>query len=196
MGVELFLAISQGTGLALATGIRPFLPPLLAGVLARADLGLDFESTDYAFLESLPFLVIMIAVAIAVTARPLLMRRVPVLVIAALAAALGALQFGGSLADEGYASGPGLAGGVVCALLGYAAARSFLGGATARLARRGGEGSAGLLPAYVDAAALLLAALAVLVPPASYLALGFCAWLLIERRRRAGRKYEGLRVLR
>ena len=41
--MDLFLAISQGIGLSLATGVRPFLPPLLVGALARADVGVDFE---------------------------------------------------------------------------------------------------------------------------------------------------------
>ena len=60
MGLDLFLAISQGTGLALATGVRPFLPPLLAGALARADVGIDFSGTDFSFLESTPFLLAVV----------------------------------------------------------------------------------------------------------------------------------------
>jgi hypothetical protein len=194
--VDLFLAISQGTGLSLATGMRPFLPPLLAGLLARADLGLDFESSDYAFLESVPFLAAMVVVTVAATARPLFSGRVPAALIAVVAVVLGGLEFGGSLAGEDYAGGPGLAAGALCALVGYAAASSFLGRAEARLAGRGEPGSAALLPFYVDGAALVLAVLAILAPPVSYLALGFCGWVLVERRRRAGRKYEGLRVLR
>jgi hypothetical protein len=34
------------------------------------------------------------------------------------------------------------------------------------------------------------------VPPVSLVALVLCLWLLIRRRRRAGEKYAGLRVLR
>jgi uncharacterized protein DUF4126 len=194
--VDLFLAISTGIGLALATGVRPFLPPLLAGVLARADLGLDFDSTDFAFLESVPFLAAMLVLTAAVTARSFFPIRIPVALVAIAAVVLGALEFGGSLADESYAGGPGLAAGAVCALIGYAAATTFLGRAEARLTGRGDPGSSSLLAVYGDGAALLVAALAIVAPPLSYLALAFCAWTLVERRRRATRKYEGLRVLR
>ena len=47
-GHALFLDIGQGVGLAAATGVRPFLPALLAGALARGDAGIDFEGTDFA----------------------------------------------------------------------------------------------------------------------------------------------------
>ena len=48
--------IGTGAGLAGATGVRPFLPPLLAGALARGDVGIDFDGTDWSFLESPAFL--------------------------------------------------------------------------------------------------------------------------------------------
>ena len=47
-----------------------------------------------------------------------------------------------------------------------------------------------------DLGAIVIAGLALLLPPVSYLAVAFCLWVLIARRRRAGEKYEGLRVLR
>ena len=196
--MDLFLAISQGIGLALATGVRPFLPPLLAGVLARADLGVNFTGTDFAFLESIPFLAAIVAVtAIAVLAGRATVGRSPLLlVIGAIAVVLGALEFAGSLADEGSAAGPGIPAGAACALLGFAAASTFLGRAAARLATRDEAGAAGYLTAFADGAALAIAALAIALPPVSYLALGFLAWVLVERRRREASKYEGLRVLR
>ena len=49
--MDYLLDLLQGLGIAAAIGIRPFLPTLLAGALAAADLGLDFESTDFSFLE-------------------------------------------------------------------------------------------------------------------------------------------------
>jgi uncharacterized protein DUF4126 len=195
--MDLFLAISQGTGVALATGLRSFLPPLLVGVLARADLGVDFEGSDYAFLESIPFLAVLLLINVAgVLSERLRVRRGLQLSFFGVAVVLGGLLFAGSLSEEGYEGTPGLLAGAAFAALAYAAIQTFLGRARARLAARGEDGSAGYLNLYADGLALVLAALAVLVPPVSYLALAFCAWVLLEHRRRAGRKYEGLRVLR
>ena len=44
--MSLFLDIGTGAGLATASGVRPYLPPLLAGALARGDVAIDFEGTD------------------------------------------------------------------------------------------------------------------------------------------------------
>jgi hypothetical protein len=195
--VNLFLVVSQGMGLALASGVRPFLPPLLAGALASADAGLNFDGTDYAFLEAPGFLAAIVLLAVAaVWAERLRATRSLATPIAALAVAIGALEFAGSLADEGYAGAPGLAAGAAFALLGFVASATFLGRARARLETRGDVGSTGYLIAYADAAALCLAAVAILVPPLAYAALAFCVWVLLERRKREGKKYEGLRVLR
>jgi hypothetical protein len=49
---------------------------------------------------------------------------------------------------------------------------------------------------YADGASLVLAALAVALPPLSVVALVLCLWLLFRRRRRSDEKYAGLRVLR
>jgi hypothetical protein len=195
--MDLFLAISQGTGLALATGVRPFLPPLLAGALARADAAIDFSGSDYSFLESLPFLAVLLAIAVLGTlADRLPERRAVALGLAVVAVALGALEFAGSLAGEGHRAGLGLIAGAVCAVLGYLAASTFIGGAMSRLRTRGEARSASYLNLYADFGALVVALLAILLPPVSYVPLAFCAWLLLAQRRRAGRKYEGLRVLR
>jgi hypothetical protein len=195
--MDLFLAISQGTGLALAIGVRPFLPPLLAGVLARADAGVDFSGTDFSFLESIPFLAAMLALtAIATTLGRQVQFSALVRVLGAAAVALGALEFAGSLAEESYAGGPGLVAGAAIALLGFLAAAAFFQGARGRLAARGESGSLSFLTLIADAASLVLAAIAVFVGPLSYLPLAFCVWLLMAQRRRAARKYEGLRVLR
>ena len=195
--MDLFLAISQGTGLALATGVRPFLPPLLAGALARADAGVDFSGTDFSFLESIPFLAVMLALtALVTTAGRQVQASALVRVLGAAAIGLGALEFAGSLAEESYAGGPGLVAGAAIALLGFLATVTFVEGTRARLAARGESGSASLLTLIADAASMVLAAIAVFVGPLSYLPLAFCVWLLAAQRRRAARKYEGLRVLR
>jgi hypothetical protein len=195
--MDLFLAISQGSGLALATGVRPFLPPLLAGALARADAGVDFSGTDFSFLESIPFLAGMLALTALATALGGRAQGVTLVrVLASAAIVLGALEFAGSLAEESYAGGPGLVAGAAIALLGLLAAGSFFEGARARLAERGEIGSVAFLTVIADAASLVLAALAIFIGPISYLPLAFCVWLLAAQRRRAARKYEGLRVLR
>jgi hypothetical protein len=194
--VDLFLAISQGIGTSIAPGIRTWLPPLLVGAFARADLGVDFEGTDYAFLESIGWLAALVAALALLTLARRMELKVPAAVIAVPALAIGALEFAGSLADEGFASGPGLVAGAVCALVGFVAARAFFGRALARV--RGDERAQAttFIELYSEAVALAVAALAVLVPPASYLALAACGWVLLAHRRRAAAKYEGLRVLR
>jgi hypothetical protein len=195
--MDLFLAISQGTGASLATGLRSFLPPLLVCALARGDLAVDFEESDYEFLESVPFLTVLLLANVAgFFSERFAPRRVLEWPLLAVSAGFGALMFAGSLAEKDYAWGPGLVAGAACVVLAYAAVQTFLGRARARLASRGEEESAGYLNYYADAAALCLAAIAVLVPPVSLVALAFCAWVLVERRRRGSRKYEGLRVLR
>src|SRR5918997_6078439 len=62
--MSLFLDIGTGAGLASASGVRPYLPPLLAGGLARGDIGIDFDGTDLSFLESVPFLAAVVALGV------------------------------------------------------------------------------------------------------------------------------------
>ncbi len=196
--MTLFLAICTGIGLALAVGLRPFLPALLAGALARGDAGIDFEGTDVAFLEDPAFLlVLLIGVIVLVFASrrsdPERLASGPLgAAIAGIGIALGALLFGGVLQDDGYALWPGLIAGGACALLAEAAGRGFFAATRARLDAE----AAATLPLYAIGVALLLAGLSVLVPPVSLLALAFFAWLLIGQRRREGRKYAGLRILK
>src|SRR5215204_6146253 len=58
--MDFILDLLQGAGIAAAIGIRPFLPVLLAGALAAANLGLDFEGTDFSFLEGTAFLLVIV----------------------------------------------------------------------------------------------------------------------------------------
>ncbi len=105
---------------------------------------------------------------------------------------LGALLFAGALADGGEESWLGLVLGPLCAALGWLA----VGGLVERARRRLEGGAAALLTVYADIAALALAALAIFVPPVSYLALIGFVVLLFGGRRREGEKYAGLRILR
>jgi hypothetical protein len=196
--MTLFLAICLGIGLALAVGLRPFLPALLACALARGDAGIDFEHTDVAFMEQPAFLLaLLIGVIVLVAAER---RRGPEDVssgpfgaaVAGIGLALGALLFGGALQDHDYAFGVGLVAGIACAALAEAATRGFFASTRRRL---DGEAAA-TLPFYAEVAGLVLAGLSVLAPPVSLVALAFLAWLLLGQRRRAGRKFAGLRILR
>lgn len=196
--MTLFFAICLGIGLALGVGLRPFLPALLIGALARGDLGIDFEGTDLSFLEAPVFLlVLLIGVLVVVVAeRKLGPDRVeagPIgAAVAGIALGLGALYFGGALADEGYTWWPGIVGGLLCAALAAATARSFFRRTRARLDRE----AATALPVYAEGAGVAIAGLSVLFPPLALIGLAFLGWLLIGQRRRDGQKYAGLRVLR
>lgn len=197
----LFFDIGTGAGLAGATGVRPFLPPLLAGTLARGDAGIDFEGTDWSFLESPGFLFgLLVLVVLAYAAERSGSNRAPpagdrsALAIAegVIGLVLGALLFAGAMADGGEESWIGLVAGPVCAALGWLAVGGLLDRARARLQ----GGAATLLGVYAEVAALLIAAAAIFLPPVSYLVLVAFVVLLFGGRRREGQKYAGLRVLR
>jgi hypothetical protein len=214
---SLFLDIGQGAGLAAASGIRPFLPPLLAGALARGDIGVDFSGTSWDFLESPGFLLAVFALAViwygAERSGP---NRMLELGAASIGLALGALLFAGSLAEGGSEAWPGIFAGVACGALAWAAVGGLIertrgrlaaqqggsganeggSGANERASRAGARPPAGFLTAYAETAALLLAGLAVLLPPVSFLALAAFVFLLIRGRQERDRKYAGLRVLR
>jgi hypothetical protein len=192
--MDLFMAISQGIGSSLAAGVRPFLVTLFVGAMARADVGVDFDGTEYEFLESVFWLVLMLVLIVGAWLLDRSHIEVPEATWAVTAGALGGVLFAGSLAEQDYASAAGLLAGVAFALFAFLAARAFLGGASERLAARGESGAT--IQVLGDLAAIVLAALALLVSPVSYVALAFCAWVLLARRRRAGQKYEGLRILR
>ncbi len=195
--MDLVLDLLQGAGIAAAVGIRPFLPVLLAGALAAANLGLDFENTDFSFLEAAGFLLAMVVLVAVVDvlvrrAGPDATERKPWLyVLLGVALVLGALQAAGSMADRGHPVILGAVVGVACAALGFFAVRPVI----ARVRRRLGA-EAGLVPFYAEAAALVAAGLSILFPPLALLVVGGLAWLLLGGRRREGEKYAGLRILR
>jgi len=192
--MSVFLDTTTGMGLSGATGVRPYLPPLLAGVLARSDTGIDFDGTDWQFLESTGFLAAVVVLALIMygVERSAPNRRAVERYSGTMGLVLGALLFAGALADGGSASWPGLIGGAICAALGWRAVGDLVERARARLE----AGAAALLTVYADVAALVLAAIAVFVPPASILVIAAFVLLLLGGRRREGQKYAGLRVLR
>ena len=103
--LRLLIDILQGAGLAGAAGIRPFLPALVAGALATADVGIDFEGTPFAFLEQPGWLLAVVLALIAVGRRAARAASpsgaLDVGARRASAIGLGALLFAGTLADHG-----------------------------------------------------------------------------------------------
>jgi hypothetical protein len=196
--MHLAFDIFQGIGIAAAAGIRPFLPTLVVGALAAGDVEIHFNHTSLSFLQSAPFLLAMVLAAalLALAERRLGRERVDsgpgLFVLGAVGLALGALMFGGSLLRGGYSVWPGVAGGIVCAIVGLLATRPLFARVRARLDAE----SAAALPLYAEALALVLAALSVVAPPVGVIGLALLLWLLVAGRRREGQKYAGLRILR
>jgi hypothetical protein len=197
--VHLAFDIFQGSGIAVAIGIRPFLPSLAAGALAAGGIEIHFDHTSYSFLQSAPFLFVMLigAALLVVLARDpraaWLSGRPGVALLAAIAAVLGAMFFGGSLSRAGHVAWPGWIGGLVCVAVGLAASRPFL----ARLRGRLDDSAAAVgLPLIAEGSALLIAVLSVVAPPLGVVALLGMLWLLYRGRGRDDQKYAGLRVLR
>ena len=195
--MKLVLDILQGAGLAGAVGVRPFLPALLAGGLAEANAGLDFDGTSFAFLESPVFLVILAVFAAATIAfeRRLGGERLetgPVgAALAGISMGLGALLAAGSVADHSSTWWYALIIGLACAALGTAATRSLFGRVRARLDKDAREA----LPIYAEGGALGAGGASVLFPPLALVVLGFLGWLVAGGRRRGREKYAGLRIL-
>jgi hypothetical protein len=192
--LRLLIDILQGAGLAGAAGIRPFLPALVAGALATADVGIDYEHTPFAFLEQPGWLlaVVLAVIVVAVAQRRHVSERVLDSSLAGIGIGLGALLCAGALADHGYAWWPGLIGGGLSAALAGAATQSLVVRTRARL----DDEARAALPIYLEGAAVVLATLAVVAAPISAVALGFFAFLLRGGKRREGEKYAGLRILR
>jgi hypothetical protein len=192
--MKLLLDILQGLGLSQAAGIRPFLPALVAGGAARADVLIDFEGGPFAFMEDPWWLA-----ALAAAALIALILRNEVTKDAYLSAAfqglamgMGALLFCAVLSGDGYTWWPGIPAGLAGAWLSGTAVQDLFGRAATRL----DEQASAHLPVYAEALAVVLAALSVVAPPVALVSAGFFAWLIIGGRRRKGEKHAGLRILR
>jgi uncharacterized membrane protein YhaH (DUF805 family) len=119
-------------------------------------------------------------------------RRVMLLLIGGAGAALGALEFAGSLARENHSAWPGWIGGVVCALIAVMATWPLL----SRVRKRLDQAAVSALPAYAEGVALVFAVLSVLAPPVGVIVLLGLLWLLVAGRGREEQKYAGLRILK
>ncbi len=187
------LDLLQGAGLAIASGLRAFLPALLAGVLAALDLGVDFDGTSFAFLESPVFIGVMLGAAVASFAlRDKLATDQGTLALGVAGVVLGTLLAAGSLDDRTDTWWPAIPVGLLCATLAFLVARSLLSRVRGRL----DADTATTLPLYAEAAGLAVAGLSVLFPPLALVALGLLIRLQLGGKRREGEKYAGLRILR
>ena len=137
--VKLLLDILQGLGLAQAAGIRPFLPALVAGGAARADVLIDFEGGPFAFMEDPWWLAALAALALgALIIRNEIPRRPPLsAAFQGLALGMGALLFSAVLSGDGYTWWPGIPAGLAGAWLSMTAMQDLFDRAGSA-ARRGG----------------------------------------------------------
>jgi hypothetical protein len=199
-----FFYIGLGAGLALACGLRPFLPLLLAGALGSgADLGVRFGTGHFHFLQAGWWLLVVVLALVLAYAAQLLVRRPEgpaaggrpgplAATLEGIGYGAGGLLFAGTLAAHGDAWWPGIIGGVACAALAARAVGPIVAGARTRLPDRAAREA---LTVYLDAAAVVLAALVALLHPLGYVALVLLALLLVRTRARAGERYAGLRIL-
>ncbi len=205
-----FTAICQGLGLAIAIGVGGAVAALFISVMASLEAGIDLDGTDYSFVDATWYLVLLLAVVVlTVLARGREAARVPIVIVLAAA---GALAFAASLAEEGDTAWPGLVLGAVIAGLTALVATDVLDGALRRAravgAKRGGVGrdveggtppeadAANVLVIAFAAAGVVIAVIALFIPPLSIVAAIGLAVIALGRRRRSDEKYEGLRVLR
>ena len=203
-----FFYIGLGFGLAAACGLRPFLPVLLAGALASAGtLGVSFSHDPFRFLRA-DWWLLVVAIALVLAYAFQLLLGLSALAdgdgersgpqpLAATLAGLGygaaALLFAGTLAAHGDAWWPGVIGGLAAAALAQRAVVPVFARARTRLA----DGAARqALTVYLDAVALLLAALVALLHPLGYVAIALLVWFALRGRARGEEKYAGLRILR
>jgi hypothetical protein len=99
-------------------------------------------------------------------------------------------MFAASLATADHSAWPGWLVGAPLAVITFGVVNGVVAGAQAR---HEGASSIGVIVAL---GALVLAGLSLFVEPVALVALLAIVWLGWARRRRAQRKYEGLRVLR
>ncbi|MGO9753762.1 MAG: DUF4126 family protein [Solirubrobacteraceae bacterium] len=197
--MHLVFDIFQGMGIAAAIGIRPFLPGLAAGALAAGDVEIQFNGTNYSFLQSPWFLLALVigAIVMVVLERWLgaeSVQRGPLaIVLALISIVLGALFFAGSLCRGGYAAWPGFIGGAACAIIAIAATRPLLARVRARL-----DAAAAAVgpPLIAEFTAVLIAVLSIVAPPVGPIVVLLLLWLAINGRGRSEQKYAGLRILR
>lgn len=204
----IFFYIGLGAGLAAACGLRPFLPVLLAGALASSHaLGVSFAGNPFHFLQESWWLLATTVALVLAYAAQLLLRLAPTIdpsdrqkpvdplsaSLAGLGLGTGAVLFAGTLAAHGDAWWPGLVGGILIAGLAQRASWPVILRARSRLSDRAAREA---LTVYLDAAAVVFAAIVALLHPLGYVLLAALAWFAWRGRARGDEKYAGLRILR
>jgi hypothetical protein len=202
--VSTFTDIGQGAGLSSTSGARPILAVVATGVLAHADVGINFTGTDWSWMESWVFLGILAVLYISFwvmdrAGKSALIRPggratedgPPYRL---MCAAAGALLFAGSLASGGETDWPGLVAGAVIGFIGYLALGRLFMRANQRVLAANDPGV--VLGLGRDLLVVALTVVCVLLDPIGYVVLVASLILLAQSRRREGEKYEGLRILR
>jgi len=196
--MDLFMAICQGLGLALAVGIGGPLAALFVSMMAALHAGIHPEGSDYDFIRATWFLITLLAIVVVfMLARGRDVMRRPAIVVLA---AIGAICFAASLAEDSHVAWPGLILGAAATAFAAGISFSVLDGAIARAkgsepGSREADAANALIVAFATAG-IVLAAVSLFAPPVALVALVALIWLALGRRRRAGEKYEGLRILR
>ena len=196
--MDFLFDLLQALGVGAAIGIRPGLATLAVGALAAANLGVDFDGTDYAFLEEAPFLLgVLVLVALSDLGRrhlgpELSDRGVGLAIFAAISIGIAIVVGAGTMADRDHSVPAGVLAAAAAAVVGFFAARALFG----RVRRRLDPQAQKALPVWGEGAGLVAAGLSVLFPPLAIPIVGALVWLLLGSNRREGEKYAGLRVLR
>ncbi|MDQ3910672.1 MAG: DUF4126 domain-containing protein [Actinomycetota bacterium] len=191
--METLFAAGTGIGLSSVAGIRAYLPLALVGIFAR--LGLFGLPAPFDLLSDWLVVAALLALAlveVGLDKIPALdsvldLVQTPIRIVAGavlFAAALGAGLDVGAIPE--FAAGGGIAG--VVAVL-KAVLRPSTNVASAGV-------SAPFLSFFEDVVALLGSVIAVLVPLLPLALVAFLLFFLFRVRRRRGRKYGGLRILR
>lgn len=187
------LDLLQGIGIAAAAGVSPFLPLAVAALAGLVGLGANYDGTSFEVLQSPVVLVLSIVLAVvAFVLRRRLEDGAGGRVMLALGMVFGAVVTAATLADNSSTWWPGLIAGALAALVTGLGVQSLLRRTRARL----DNDSQTTLAVGATLGAVVVAILAVVLPPLGLIAVIAGVWLYIGGRRRESSKHAGLRVLR
>ncbi|MBF6619441.1 MAG: DUF4126 family protein [Patulibacter sp.] len=187
------LDLLQGVGIAAAAGASPFLPLAVAALAGLVGVGADYEGTSFSVLESPVVLALSVVLAVvAFVLRKRFENLAGERVMLALGMVFGAVVTAATIADHSSTWWPGLIAGALAALITGLGVQSLLRRTRARLDRDGQT----TLAVGATLGALVVAVLAVILPPLGLIAVIAGIWLYVGGRRRESSKHAGLRVLR